>query len=310
MRNRRRVLVTWSSKRGGTEGIGRILGETLAARGFEVVASSTEAVKTLDLFDAAIVGGALYGNRWNGGARRFVNRHITSLRKIPVWLFSSGPLDDSADRSDIPAAPQVAILAERVGAKGHVTFGGRLERSAQGFPASAMAKTRSGDWRNPDRIRAWAGELAAEIPDATPGTPIDHPARSIARLAAHAIVGWATCAATMAALLLFLTLPAARVLHAIAAPLFFTAIALNYFRARGARDPLATAIVWTAIVALLDFAIVAGGVQHNLGMFESIAGTWLPFTLIFFATWITGSVMTMIPSRPHGQGASNSSARR
>ena len=97
-----RVLVTWSSKRGGTEGIGRIIGEELRARAFEVIAASVDDVRAVDSFDAVIVGGALYGNRWPRKMRSFVNRHERQLRKVPVWFFSSGPLDDSADREAIP----------------------------------------------------------------------------------------------------------------------------------------------------------------------------------------------------------------
>jgi menaquinone-dependent protoporphyrinogen oxidase len=98
-----RVLVTWGSKRGGTEGIGRILGEAFEAQGFDVVAGPADEVRKLDTFDAVIVGGALYANRWPGKLRRFVNRHVGELRNVPVWFFSSGPLDDSADRENIPA---------------------------------------------------------------------------------------------------------------------------------------------------------------------------------------------------------------
>ena len=32
-------------------------------------------------------------------------------------------------------------------------------------------------------------------------------------------------------------------------------------------------------------------------MFASIAGTWLPFALIFLATWATGSILAMMPER-------------
>jgi hypothetical protein len=35
-------------------------------------------------------------------------------------------------------------------------------RRCQGFPASAMAKTHAGDWRDPERIRGWAAEVAME----------------------------------------------------------------------------------------------------------------------------------------------------
>jgi menaquinone-dependent protoporphyrinogen oxidase len=99
-----------------------------------------------------------------------------------VWLFSSGPLDASADGSHIPPPIQVAVLMERIGACGHTTFDGRLGADANGFPATATATKLSGDWRNPDRIRAWTRELARALPQAQPGPGVDPPARSQARL--------------------------------------------------------------------------------------------------------------------------------
>ena len=135
-----------------------MLADVLAAKGIEVVATPAAEVREVEAFDGAIVGGALYANRWPASVRHFVNRHSEGLRRIPVWFFSSGPLDDSADQAVIPPTRQVAVLAERVGAQDHVTFGGRLAPDAHGFPASAMAKTRSGDWRNPDRIPRLGGE--------------------------------------------------------------------------------------------------------------------------------------------------------
>lgn len=300
-----RVLVTWSSKRGATAGIGAIIADTLTTAGFDVVAVPAERASGIDTFDAVIVGGALYANRWPRAVRRFVARHLRELRRVPVWFFSSGPLDDSADTNEIPPSPQVAVLAERVGAQGHVTFGGRLEATATGFPASAMAKRSSGDWRNPDRIRGWATHVAAGLPHASPGQPVTHAAYSMSRLLGHAAAGWTLCAAAMAFLLAIVGLTAALTLHAIAAPLFFTLIAWHYFRARGARDPMPVAIIWTGTVALLDLAIIGGAVQRNWGMIRSVSGTWLPFALIFGATWATGTIMSMMPERtPGSYGAS------
>jgi menaquinone-dependent protoporphyrinogen oxidase len=290
-----RVLVTWGSKRGGTEGIGRILGESLAQRGFEVDAVPCEEVRGLDTYGAVIIGGALYANCWPASVRRFVARHVAQLRRVPVWLFSSGPLDASADSAAIPATEQVSVLAERIGAQGHVTFGGRLEADAQGFPASAMAKSTHGDWRNPERIRAWAATLAAALPAARPGTPVEHPAASIPRLVVHGAVGWALCAATMATLLQVVGPTAALVLHAIAAPGLFGVVAWHYFRGRGARDPLVTAAVWTAGVAALDLAVVAGLLQRSLAIFASVGATWIPFFLVFLVTWATGGLMATMP---------------
>ena len=123
-----RVLVTWGSKRGGTAGIGTTLAEALRKNGLDVVAAPVAKAGSPAGFDAVIVGGALYAGLWHGGARRYVQRHLQRLRRVPTWLFSSGPLDDSAERGAIPATPQVAVLGERVGALGHATFGGRPTR--------------------------------------------------------------------------------------------------------------------------------------------------------------------------------------
>jgi menaquinone-dependent protoporphyrinogen oxidase len=287
-----RVLVTWGSKHGGTEGIGRMLGAALAGHGLVVVNCPVEQVQELGSFDAVILGGALYANRWPASVRRFVSRHIEPLRKMPVWFFSSGPLDDSAERGELPPPPQVAVLAERVGARGHVTFGGRLEPDVKGFPASAMAKKSSGDWRNPERIRAWADRLAAELPTATPGTPIEHPARSLPRLLAYGLVGGALCTALLVSLS-FASRTAALAVHAVAAPGLFAALAWHYFRARGAREPLPVAGVWTAAAALLELAVLAGA-QRGLSLFTS-AALWIAFALIFLVPWGIGALLSMMP---------------
>jgi menaquinone-dependent protoporphyrinogen oxidase len=308
-----RVLVTWGSRRGGTEGIARIVGETLQREGHQAeILPPSEAARAVG-FEAAVVGGALYANRWHPAARHFVARREKALRAVPVWFFSSGPLDDSAAQEIIPPTRQVEILMERVGALRHVTFGGRLAPDARGFPAAAMAKKRAGDWRAPDRIQAWAAEIARALPTARPGLAINHPGRSLGRLLLYGLVGWAICAAAMGALVATVGLGVALWLHALAATVIFVLIARAYFRARGAREPLFVATVFAATVGLLDLVVVAGAVQHSLAMFASFVGTWLAFALIFGATWATGEVMSMMPARdgskmttPSPQGAHSS----
>lgn len=117
------VPVTWGSKLGGTQGIARIIADTLEQRGFEVTTEPAETITGIRAFDAVMIGGALYANRWPGKLRRFMNRIMAQLRKVPVWFFSSGPLDNSAEKRDIPPPNQIAVLADRVGVKRHVTCG-------------------------------------------------------------------------------------------------------------------------------------------------------------------------------------------
>jgi menaquinone-dependent protoporphyrinogen oxidase len=289
------VLVTWGSKRGGTEGVARIIGEVLEQEGHQVTLLPGSKAAAFVGFDAAVVGGALYATRWHRDARRFVARRKKDLRTVPVWFFSSGPLDESAEHGEIPPTKQVQILMERVGAQGHVTFGGRLTGDAQGFPASAMARKRAGDWRHPERVRAWASDLARALPAARPGVAIAQAGGSIARLVAHGIAGWALCAVTMGALLAVTSPATALVVHALTAPVLFAFVARRYFEARGARDPLPTALGFVGIVASLDAVVVAGLIQHSLRMFGSVLGSWVPLLLIFAVTWAAGTFASMTP---------------
>ncbi len=158
-----RVLVTYGSKRGGTEGLARSLGTALGEQGCEVDVLPPDKVRGVDGYDAVIVGGGLYAGRWHRQARRFVKRNARALAQRPTYFFSSGPLDDSARQKEIPPVPMVRDLMDKVGAKGHVTFDGYLAPDAKGFPASAMAKSRAGDWRDPEQITDWATVIVRQL---------------------------------------------------------------------------------------------------------------------------------------------------
>jgi menaquinone-dependent protoporphyrinogen oxidase len=158
-----RVLVTYGSKRGGTAGIGQMLGAALSGRGMRVDVLPAAQVDSVDGYDAVIVGGALYVGRWHPQARQFVKRHAEALQSRPVWFFSSGPLDDSAARTELLPVPQVQRLMNWIGVREHRTFGGRLLPDAKGLIASQIAKERSGDWRDPWRIHDWGVEIAHQL---------------------------------------------------------------------------------------------------------------------------------------------------
>ncbi len=158
-----RVLVTFGSRRGGTESLAYIVGDGLREHGLDVDVLPTGKAHDISGYDAVIVGGAIYMSRWHPAARRFVHRHAAQLRQRPVYFFSSGPLDDSASTGEIPPVSGVAELMERIGARGHATFGGRLSPYARGLPASAMAKNHAGDWRDEAQVRAWAADIGRQL---------------------------------------------------------------------------------------------------------------------------------------------------
>jgi len=157
------VLVTYGSKHGSTREIADAIGDEIRSDGHAAVVRSADAVLDLEGYDAVVLGGALYMGRWHSDARRFARRYAGELRTMPVWLFSSGPLDRSADEKEIPAVGFVAKLAAEVGARGHATFGGCLAPDASGLIAGAIAKKSAGDYRDWDGIRGWAREIATAL---------------------------------------------------------------------------------------------------------------------------------------------------
>jgi menaquinone-dependent protoporphyrinogen oxidase len=164
------VLVTYGSKRGSTAELAAWLGDALTAEGLGVDVLPVREARDLEGYDAVVLGGALYANRWYRTARRFARRRRRQLRERAVWLFSSGPLDDSATERDIPPTKSVAATMTSLGARGHQTFGGSLRPDVSGFIASKVAAKAGGDHRDPAQVRAWAHTIATELAGAvTPG---------------------------------------------------------------------------------------------------------------------------------------------
>jgi menaquinone-dependent protoporphyrinogen oxidase len=155
--------VAYGTSRGGTEGLAELIGDDLRRHGHDTDVRPAADVTDLEDVDAVIVAGALYAGRWHKDARRLVKRQADRLSTLPVWLVATGPLDGTAETGQIPPVTHVKDAAARIGARGVQTFGGRLSPDATGFPASAMAKTHSGDWRDAEHVARWVGEVDTEL---------------------------------------------------------------------------------------------------------------------------------------------------
>ena len=113
--------------------------------------------------------------------------------------------------------------------------------------------------------------------------------RKRAVLLGFAFAGWAFCAAIMGGLPPRIGMPATLIVHAVAGPLGFAALAAAYQRRFGDYAPLTAAAVFVGFVIAVDFFVVALAVLRSLDMFRSPLGTWIPFALIFFVSWGAGA---------------------
>ena len=170
---RMKVLVAYSSKRGGTAGIAEAIADELDRRGLEVDCRDAGAVRDLDGYDAVVLGSGVYAKRWRGDARRFLRRQRKRLASMPFWIFSSGPIGDPAkDDPRWTEPPKVVARAEKLGVREHVVFGGCVPAEPHNLVERSMVENTPPEYRDRrdwEAIRAWAGSIAAELrPAPTP----------------------------------------------------------------------------------------------------------------------------------------------
>ncbi|MEW5961600.1 MAG: hypothetical protein AB1801_28105 [Chloroflexota bacterium] len=116
--------------------------------------------------------------------------------------------------------------------------------------------------------------------------------RQLAVVAAHALGLWVLCGALMFTGMSLLPLDDALVVHAIGAPIIAGLVAWVYFKQFHYTTPLVTAFLLVGLVIFMDFFVVALLIEQSLAMFASFSGTWLPFALIFTATYGVGHYLT------------------
>jgi menaquinone-dependent protoporphyrinogen oxidase len=158
------VLVTAASRHGATIEVAASIGAVLQSAGLGVHVMRPAGVDGLEGFDAAVIGSAVYVGRWLEPARDLIERERVALARIPVWLFSSGPVGDPPKPAEDPV--DAALMAELVGARGHRLFPGYVDRRRLGFSERAIiaaVRAPEGDYRPWPEIEAWARGIAAAL---------------------------------------------------------------------------------------------------------------------------------------------------
>ena len=108
-------------------------------------------------------------------------------------------------------------------------------------------------------------------------------------LLAFGLVGWGICGAIIGIGRSLTSMQNTLIIHALAVPVVFGALAWLYFRFFGYTSALETALFFTGLAILMDATVIALLVEKSYAMFGSILGTWIPFGLIFLATFLVGT---------------------
>jgi menaquinone-dependent protoporphyrinogen oxidase len=158
-----RVLVTTASKHGATLGIADAIAEELTKQGLNAVSQPVEDVSEVGQYDAVVLGSAIYFGHWLKAAIEFADVNFLALSQRPLWLFSSGPVEEASS-----AAPPVteASPLQSLTPLGHRVFLGALDKSQLGLVERSVVRAvhgEYGDFREWDDVRSWAGDIAVAL---------------------------------------------------------------------------------------------------------------------------------------------------
>jgi menaquinone-dependent protoporphyrinogen oxidase len=158
------VLVSVASRHGSTKEIGEAIAEVLRESGFVAEVRDPDDVEDVEPYGAVVLGSSVYVGRWAASARAFVDRFAGRVADRPVWLFSSGPVGappaPGGDPDEVPA------LVQRMHARGHRTFAGRLDKGDLALAERAvvaLVQAEQGDFRAWRDVQDWAARIAEDL---------------------------------------------------------------------------------------------------------------------------------------------------
>jgi menaquinone-dependent protoporphyrinogen oxidase len=158
-----KVLVSVASRHEATRGIAAVIADELETSGLEVDLRDAEAVSNVADYQAVVLGSAIYTGGWLAEAKHLVDFNGPALRKVPVWLFSSGPIG-THDSKTLDDMPEVKELMKGTGAREHRVFAGRLDKQKLDLAERSVTKVvdaPEGDFRDLGAIIEWARSIAS-----------------------------------------------------------------------------------------------------------------------------------------------------
>jgi menaquinone-dependent protoporphyrinogen IX oxidase len=161
------VLVAYASRYGSTRGVALRIAERLRERGLAVeVAALGEQEADPTVFDAVVLGSAVFDQRWLPAAERFARRHGGVLAKRATWLFTVGSFGDTKRLIGplMRREPRdIAALRRLIAPRGYRVFAGSIRREQWPLASRAFYRSlggRLGDNRDWAAIDAWAASIA------------------------------------------------------------------------------------------------------------------------------------------------------
>jgi menaquinone-dependent protoporphyrinogen oxidase len=162
------ILVGYATRTGSTQEVAETIAAALREDGFSVTCQPVRQVRTLEGYDAVVLGAPLYMFRWHKDVLRLLARQQQALKARPAAVFALGPFHVEAKEfqdaraqldKELLKFPWFAPITIEI-------FGGMFDPAKLRFPMNLMPALRqmpASDIRNWTAIRTWAHGLAAQV---------------------------------------------------------------------------------------------------------------------------------------------------
>jgi menaquinone-dependent protoporphyrinogen oxidase len=167
------ILVGYATRYGSTQEVAEAVEARLRECGFEADLQTIGKVRSLEGYNAVVLGAPLYIGNWPKEALRFLEQNREGLLARSIAVFALGPL--SADENELQGsrAQLEKVLAKFAWLKpcDIEVFAGKYDSKKLRFPdnliaifpASPLHNVPEKDVRNWTAIREWASGLSAKL---------------------------------------------------------------------------------------------------------------------------------------------------
>ncbi len=159
------ILLAYATRFGSTQEVAEKISAVLQEAGLEVDMKPMADVKTLDVYDAVVLGAAIYNAHWHPDAHKFLSQHQEAIQPVACGDFHARPTEHLAMQpernshrqldKELARYPWLKPVAVEI-------FAGKYDPSKPGlsfFERFIPAH----DYRNWDAIRTWANALARAV---------------------------------------------------------------------------------------------------------------------------------------------------
>jgi menaquinone-dependent protoporphyrinogen oxidase len=162
-----RILVTYATRAGSTIEVAAAIGETLSGNGIMVDVRPVKERPSVQDYQAVVIGSAIRMGNWLPEAVNFVKDNQAPLSRVPTAFFSVHMLNRGEDEVSRQARQAyTAVVRQILTPVDEAFFSGKMDYNRLSFLDRTIAKavekqtnSRPGDFRDWERIRAWAQAL-------------------------------------------------------------------------------------------------------------------------------------------------------